>query len=109
MTERAWSGNPMPAISAANAAKEFCLRGHPLSGENLYVSMSRGVPMRQCRACRKVRRPKNEARQQLDERALARLRDALADDEATERELAGRFGISLDAVQKVRADVRRAA
>jgi hypothetical protein len=82
-----------------NAVKTHCLRGHPLSGDNLYVSMSRGVAMRQCRRCRQVRRPKTIAA--IDERALARLRDALADGDATMAELAGRFGIGVNTVARV--------
>lgn len=34
---------------AANVLKTHCLRGHPFSGENLYVRASGG---RECRACR---------------------------------------------------------
>lgn len=38
-------------FSAVNAAKTHCLRGHPLSGDNLYVIPSTGS--RNCRTCRK--------------------------------------------------------
>lgn len=36
-------------IMGRNAAKMFCKRGHPLTGENLYRVPSTGA--RQCRAC----------------------------------------------------------
>ena len=39
--------------SAVNARKTHCLRGHPLSGANLYVD---GRGHRTCRACRRERR-----------------------------------------------------
>ena len=77
-----------------NAAKQFCLRGHPLSGANLYLSLSRGAPMRQCRACRSIRRPKAAPGHTLDSRALARRMDALEGGESTHRELAARFGVT---------------
>lgn len=38
---------------ANNRNKTHCLRGHPLSGENLYVYASSGK--RECRLCRRVR------------------------------------------------------
>ena len=41
------------AQSAQNAAKTHCPRGHPLSGDNLYVMPPTG--RRQCRACRQLR------------------------------------------------------
>ena len=37
------------APAAANAHKSHCLRGHPLSGDNLYLSPSGG---RRCRICK---------------------------------------------------------
>jgi hypothetical protein len=43
-------GNP----AAINARKSHCKRGHPLSGENLYVQPSSGK--RQCRACLPITR-----------------------------------------------------
>lgn len=39
-------------ISAVNARKTHCKRGHPLSGDNLYV-MPRGK--RQCRECHRIK------------------------------------------------------
>lgn len=37
--------------------KDFCSKGHPMSGDNLYIPKKRGatgwIPTRQCRACRK--------------------------------------------------------
>lgn len=39
--------------SAQNAAKTHCKRGHPLSGDNLYVMPRTG--RRQCRACHRAR------------------------------------------------------
>ncbi len=40
--------------SAVNARKMSCVKGHPLTGENLYVTPSTGG--RQCRACARERR-----------------------------------------------------
>ena len=40
-------------ISAQNALKTYCKRGHPLSGNNLYVSPITGF--RQCKTCVKQR------------------------------------------------------
>lgn len=37
---------------AENARKAVCLRGHPLSGDNLYRSPS-GLGGRRCRSCRR--------------------------------------------------------
>ena len=43
-----------------SATKTHCVRGHPLSGENIYLYANR---FRQCRACRAIRdRQKKEAR-----------------------------------------------
>lgn len=36
---------------AANTKKTHCKRGHPLSGDNLYSYMNKGMPARCCRAC----------------------------------------------------------
>jgi len=44
--------------TAINAAKEFCLRGHPLSGDNLRVNL-RGD--RDCRACQRLRNRRYKA------------------------------------------------
>lgn len=41
-------------ISAINARKTHCLRGHPLSGDNLYVNPKKGT--RSCRICIALRR-----------------------------------------------------
>lgn len=38
------------SLVAANAVKTHCLRGHPLSGDNLYT----GGGQRACRACRRT-------------------------------------------------------
>jgi hypothetical protein len=38
-------------VTAKNAAKTSCPKGHPLSGENLYVTPVGG---RDCRECRRV-------------------------------------------------------
>lgn len=40
------------AVTAINSRKDFCLRGHPLSGANLYLRPDRHG--RECRACRKL-------------------------------------------------------
>ena len=40
--------------NAGGRRKEFCLRGHPMSGDNLYVWKGQ----RSCRACAKIRRYK---------------------------------------------------
>lgn len=41
-------------LAAANARKTHCPKGHPYSGENLYVVPSSG--RRQCRICADARR-----------------------------------------------------
>lgn len=38
-------------IAAINAAKTHCKRGHPLSGENLIVTIRNGNELRECRIC----------------------------------------------------------
>jgi len=44
------------SFSAVNAAKTFCLRGHPLSGDNLITRIGyKGSPMRNCKACRQYK------------------------------------------------------
>lgn len=40
------------APTAINAAKTHCHKGHPLSGENLYITPGRGS--RQCRECHRT-------------------------------------------------------
>lgn len=40
--------------SAQHARQTHCVRGHPLSGDNVYITPGRGV--RQCIACRRERR-----------------------------------------------------
>ncbi len=40
-------------LTAVHAAKTHCLRGHPFSGDNLYVTPRSG--RRQCRACQRLR------------------------------------------------------
>lgn len=37
--------------AALNARKTHCKRGHPLSGENLYIVLSKGRTIRLCREC----------------------------------------------------------
>ena len=55
--------NLMRGVSspAINAAKDYCLRGHPLAGDNLRIEPSTGY--RKCRACARIRdaarRPRN--------------------------------------------------
>lgn len=39
------------SVSAVNAAKTHCLRGHPLSGDNLRARTENGRLRRACRAC----------------------------------------------------------
>lgn len=46
-----------------NGSKTKCIRGHPFSGENLIVSMWRGVPKRICRACKCLRQKKYRQQQ----------------------------------------------
>lgn len=88
-----------------NREKTHCVRGHPLSGDNLYLSMSRGRPMRQCRQCRVVRRPKMIAG--LDAQTLSRLFDTIRNSsqtfggDATMAEVAGRFGIGVNTVARL--------
>ena len=58
----------MPAVntlrghgfSGINARKTHCIRGHPLSGDNLYVTPKNGY--RQCRICQAMRAAKVQAR-----------------------------------------------
>lgn len=40
---------------AVNAAKTHCVHGHPLSGSNLRMALSRGLPTRRCRECERER------------------------------------------------------
>ena len=40
------------AVSAKNLRKTHCIRGHPLSGDNVYRDPKRGV--RNCRECRRI-------------------------------------------------------
>ena len=42
-------------ISAKNARKTKCKRGHILNKENLYIQNTNGKVWRQCRECRKIR------------------------------------------------------
>jgi hypothetical protein len=88
-----------------NAIKTTCVRGHPLSGANLYVNTSHGRPMRQCRACRSVNRKADES-QPLDPKALVRLRDAFEDGVPGEL-LMGRFGISHGELKAATAGLKR--
>ena len=44
-------------IPARNAAKTHCLRGHPFSGDNLWLEKD---GRRHCRACRRVRRTEKQ-------------------------------------------------
>jgi hypothetical protein len=44
------------APTADNARKTHCLRGHPLSGDNLYIFFQNGKKSRACKACRKTRK-----------------------------------------------------
>lgn len=46
-------------VSAINLAKTHCLRGHPLSGDNVYIMKNGG---RDCRACARVRRAARKQR-----------------------------------------------
>lgn len=83
----------------ANAKKTSCLRGHPFDKANTYIN-SRGG--RQCKACRKDRLadhhiPAN-GRKTLDEKAIARLKDALADGVSV-LDCAARFGIGKGVVE----------
>lgn len=49
------------SFSAANAKKSECVRGHPLSGENLRIRTSgrNGRTERECLACKKIRRERS--------------------------------------------------
>lgn len=47
------------AVSAKNARKVVCMRGHALSGENLYMTTDN---RRQCRTCRNVSTAAYQAR-----------------------------------------------
>lgn len=46
------------SIQAQNARKTHCLRGHPLSGENLRIDRTN---RRICRACKRLERARREA------------------------------------------------
>lgn len=54
--------NTMRGLShvVARANQEVCLRGHPLSGENVYVHPRRGT--RHCRECARERRRERDHR-----------------------------------------------
>lgn len=47
------------SVPAANAAKTHCKRGHPLTGENLYLSPDGS---RQCRACHRLKMSRRKAK-----------------------------------------------
>ena len=48
--------------AARNAAKTHCLKGHPLSGANLYVNPKGGRRWRYCRSCARARDRSYKAR-----------------------------------------------
>jgi hypothetical protein len=50
-------------IGRINAAKTHCKRGHPLSGDNLYLRPDGG---RQCKACTRMHRIAFDARQKAE-------------------------------------------
>lgn len=60
-------------VTAINARKTACDRGHDLSGENLYINVASGS--RVCRKCRKVSQDKYRNRARL-EKALALVTDS---------------------------------
>jgi len=83
-------------------AATHCLRGHPLSGDNIKVRLDRsGYLQRSCVACRAIRdaAKKEEVaaltprRPQLDEKQLRRLLDA-HEDGVSKTDLSERFGVS---------------
>jgi hypothetical protein len=43
------------SVPAQNARKSHCHRGHPLSGDNLYVCPTEPSRHRRCRECRRMR------------------------------------------------------
>ncbi len=47
-------------IPAVNAKKTHCLRGHPFSGDNLYIEPKGGRRCRECRRAVDRRRPRNK-------------------------------------------------
>lgn len=104
-------------MSKANAAKTVCKFGHALSGENLYVSRTRGVETRHCRICRKAataRRVRQvtesiETGPRLELKQVLRLRDAWLYSDATRAELMSRFGISNEELCGYVAGLKRAA
>jgi len=56
-------------LSAVNATKEFCLRGHPLFGPNMSLDVWR-TPERRCKECGRIRTA--AYRRRLEERAKSR-------------------------------------
>lgn len=85
----------------SNATKTHCIRSHEFTPANTYTSMTRGVPMRQCRRCRaerqRVSRAQTPARtatktpEEMDAAVLRRLREAWAEGVAN-ADLCERFG-----------------
>ncbi len=57
-------------ISAINARKKFCIRGHPLSGKNLYIQPS-APTSRYCRMCKRLFNLK-DWRNRVDEAIIER-------------------------------------
>lgn len=67
------------AVSAAKLrAMTHCKRGHPLSGDNLYIQVQRGFNLRVCRICRKKAKDEFEARrhEQRDRAKIAARQEA---------------------------------
>ncbi len=51
ITQRPWFKRFENTVNA----KTHCMRGHPLSGDNLYYFTKLGVPSRSCRECSRIR------------------------------------------------------
>lgn len=57
-------------ITAKNNQKDFCYRGHPLSGDNLRIYKAKGrADQRVCRACADIRRELSLNRKEKERRA----------------------------------------
>lgn len=93
--------NPRPNVAQINALKTHCANGHEYTEASTYRYEVNGKPCRQCRICRAasraLRRPQSIGalpKATLTPAQVARLRDAVADGEATRVELMARFDIT---------------
>lgn len=106
-----WSKGRQSGIAAVNARKEYCPRGHPLSGSNLFIHKG-GRNCRECERVRKVRwgatRP-SKAKPYTIKAALVRARDQFRMYEESYRALGTPEGIEKAETNREMADLCEAA